>query len=66
LVVADYEKRGYTVMRDTSRGVVMRHPNGGVVTVLASGETRAGDKAGPTENAPTAWCSGEPTYLAPE
>jgi hypothetical protein len=65
LVVADYEDRGYTLMRDTALGVVMRHPNGGVVTVLASGETRAGDKAGPSENAPTAWWS-EPTYTAPE
>ena len=48
LVVADYEDRGYTVVRDTEIGVVMRHPNGGVVTVLANGETRGGDKAGPT------------------
>jgi hypothetical protein len=65
LVVADYEDRGYAVMRDTPLGVVMRHPNGGVVTVLASGETRGGDKAGPSADAPTAWWS-EPTYMAPE
>jgi hypothetical protein len=65
LVVADYEYRGYAVTRDTRLGVVMRHPHGGVVTVLANGETRAGDKAGPSENAPTAWWS-EPAYLAPE
>ena len=46
-VVADYEDRGYRFVRDTEVGVVLRHPNGGVVTVLANGETRGGDKAGP-------------------
>jgi hypothetical protein len=65
LVVADYEDRGYTVMRDTELGVVMRHPNGGMVTVLANGETRAGDRAGPSATAPSTWWS-EPTYTAPE
>jgi hypothetical protein len=65
LVVADYEARGYAVSRDTQLGVVMRHPNGGVVTVLANGETRAGDTAGPSAEAPTAWWS-EPAYMAPE
>jgi hypothetical protein len=64
-VVADYEDRGYGVMRDTRLGVVLRHPNGGVVTVLASGETRAGDRAGPSEDSATAWWS-EPSYAAPE
>jgi hypothetical protein len=34
------------------------------VTVLANGETRAGDKAGPDASAPTAWWS-EPGYTAP-
>jgi hypothetical protein len=65
LVVAEYEHRGYGVMRDTPIGVVLRHPNGGVVTVLANGETRAGDRAGPSDDAPTAWWS-EPSYMAPE
>ena len=46
-VVADYEDRGYRYVRDTAIGVVLRHPNGGIVTVLANGETRGGDKAGP-------------------
>jgi hypothetical protein len=64
-VVADYEDRGYRFVRDTEIGVVLRHPNGGVVTVLANGETRAGDKAGPSADAPTAWWS-EPAYTAPE
>jgi hypothetical protein len=64
-VVADYEDRGYRLMRDTRLGVVLRHPNGGVVTVLASGESRAGDKAGPSEDSATAWWS-EPSYAAPE
>ena len=63
-VVADYEARGYRYVRDTDIGVVLRHPNGGVVTVLANGETRGGDKAGPGGSAPTAWW-GEPTYAAP-
>jgi hypothetical protein len=65
LVVGDYEHRGYTPIRDTRIGVVMRHPNGGVVTVLANGETRAGDKAGPSESSATIWWS-EPEYAAPE
>jgi hypothetical protein len=64
-VVADYEDRGYRFVRDTALGVVLRHPNGGVVTVLANGETRGGDKAGPGENTATAWWS-EPSYMAPE
>ncbi len=64
-VVADYEDRGYQCVRDTEIGVVLRHPNGGMVTVLANGETRAGDKAGPAAGAPTAWWS-EPSYMAPE
>ncbi|MDX6560854.1 MAG: hypothetical protein QOD65_668 [Gaiellales bacterium] len=64
-VVADYEDRGYRFVRDTEFGVVVRHPNGGVVTVLANGETRAGDKAGPSADMPTAWWS-EPAYMAPE
>ena len=64
-VVADYEDRGYTFVRDTEVGVVLRHPNGGVVTVLANGETRGGDKAGPASStAAVSW--GEPTYTAPE
>ncbi len=64
-VVADYEHRGYRYVRDTEIGVVLRHPNGGVVTVLANGETRGGDKAGPAANVATAWWS-EPNYTAPE
>jgi hypothetical protein len=64
-VVADYEDRGYRYVRDTEIGVVLRHPNGGMLTVLASGETRGGDKAGPALNTPDAWFS-EPTYMAPE
>ena len=64
-VVADYEDRGYRHVRDTTIGVVLQHPNGGMVTVLANGETRAGDKAGPAADAATAWWS-EPTYMAPE
>ncbi len=64
-VVADYEDRGYRYVRDTEVGVVLRHPNGGVVTVLANGETRGGDKAGPGTSSSTAWWS-EPTYTAPE
>ena len=43
-VVADYEDRGYTFVRDTEVGVVLRHPNGGIVTVLANGETRGGGR----------------------
>ncbi len=64
-VVADYEDRGYRFVRDTEVGVVLRHPNGGVVTVLANGETRGGDKAGAAGSTTTAW-QGEPTYMAPE
>ena len=64
-VVADYEDRGYQFVRDTEVGVVLRHPNGGVVTVLANGETRGGDKAGPDLSSSTA-CWSEPTYTAPE
>jgi hypothetical protein len=56
-VVADYEQRGYRFVRDTEVGVVLRHHNGGVVTVLASGETRGGDKAGPGERTATHWWS---------
>jgi hypothetical protein len=65
MVVASYEHRGYVVMRDTLLGVALRHPNGGVITVLANGETRGGDKAGPREETPTLWWS-EPVYTAPE
>ena len=64
-VVDDYEQRGYSRVRDTEIGVVMRHPNGGVVTVLANGETRGGDRAGPGIGTATAWWS-EPAYMAPE
>ena len=64
-VVADYEDRGYRAVRDTEIGVVLRHPNGGVVTVLANGETRGGDKAGPGKSSSTAWW-GEPAYISPE
>ena len=63
-VVADYERRGYGRVRETGVGVVLRHPNGGMITVLANGETRGGDKAGPALNAPDDWW-GEPTYTAP-
>src|SRR6476619_7432951 len=61
-VVADYEDRGYLFVRDTDIGVVLRHPNGGVVTVLANGETRGGDKAGPGPGSPTAARSGRPGF----
>ena len=64
-VVASYEKRGYRPVRETKIGIVLRHPNGGMVTVLASGETRAGDKAGPDLHTPDEWW-GEPTYSSPE
>jgi hypothetical protein len=64
-VVANYEQRGYSTVRDTEVGVVLRHPNGGMVTVLANGETRGGDKAGPGAGMPTAWW-GEPGYAKPE
>jgi hypothetical protein len=64
-VVADYEQRGYRFVRDTEIGVVLRHHNGGVVTVLANGETRGGDKAGPSGDAVITWWS-EPTYTSPE
>ena len=64
-VVAHYERRGYSLVRGTKIGVVLRHSNGGMLTVLASGETRGGDKAGPGVYAPDEWW-GEPTYTAPE
>jgi predicted RNA binding protein YcfA (HicA-like mRNA interferase family) len=66
-VVADYEQRGYHRVRETGVGVVLRHPNGGMITVLANGETRGGDKAGRSENlsTPDEWW-GEPTYTAPQ
>jgi hypothetical protein len=64
-VVADYEDRGYRYVRDTEVGVVLRHPNGGMVTVLANGETRGGDKAGQRASSTVEWWS-EPTYTAPE
>jgi hypothetical protein len=64
-VLAAYEQRGYGHVRATAIGVVLRHPNGGMVTVLANGETRAGDRAGPGLNAPDEWW-GEPTYFAPQ
>jgi predicted RNA binding protein YcfA (HicA-like mRNA interferase family) len=64
-VIADYEQRGYERARETGVGVVLRHPNGGMITVLANGEIRGGDKAGPALNAPDDWW-GEPTYTAPE
>jgi hypothetical protein len=64
-VVADYEARGYRHVRDTEVGVVLRHPNGGVMTVLANGESRGGDQAGPSATTATAWWS-EPTYTSPE
>jgi hypothetical protein len=63
-VVAQYEKRGYQTVRETKIGVVLRHPNGGMVTVLVNGETRGGDKAGPGAYAPDEWW-GEPTYTSP-
>ena len=64
-VVAEYKQRGYGRVRETAIGVVLRHANGGVVTVLANGETRAGDKAGPGLHSPDEWW-GEPTYFAPQ
>jgi hypothetical protein len=63
-VVTTYERRGYVRVRETDLGVVLRHGNGGVVTVLANGDTRGGDKAGPGGDSPTTWW-GEPTYAAP-
>jgi hypothetical protein len=63
-VVADYEQRGYHRVRETRIGVVLRHPNGGMITVLANAETRGGDKAGPVGNAADAWW-GEPTFSPP-
>jgi hypothetical protein len=63
-VVAEYEERGYHRVRETDIGVVMRHPNGGMLTVLASGETRGGDKAGRDLTTPDEWW-GEPTYQVP-
>ena len=64
-VVADYEQRGYQFVRDTHIGVVLRHPNGGVVTVLANGETRGGDKAGASVETPIEWWP-EPGFSRPE
>lgn len=64
-VVASYERRGYQRVRETGVGAVLRHPNGGMVTVLANGEIRGGDKAGPRQNAPDDWWA-EPTYTPPE
>jgi hypothetical protein len=64
-VVTGYERLGYLRVRETALGVVLRHGNGGIVTVLANGETRGGDKAGPGDGVPAAWW-GEPTYAAPE
>ena len=64
-VVADYEDRGYRFVRDTEIGVVLRHPSGGMVTVLANGETRGGDKAGAGASSTLEWWS-EPTYTVPD
>jgi hypothetical protein len=65
-VLADYEQRGYHRVRETELGVVLRHPNGGMLTVLASGEIRGGDRAGQgAVRAPDEWW-GEPAYSAPE
>jgi predicted RNA binding protein YcfA (HicA-like mRNA interferase family) len=64
-VIAEHEQRGYHRVRETGVGVVLRHPNGGMLTVLASGEVRGGDKAGPAVSSPDDWW-GEPTYTAPE
>jgi hypothetical protein len=67
-VLADYEGRGYQRVRETDVGIVLRHPNGGMLTVLASGEIRGGDRAGSGASAvrvPDEWW-GEPTYTAPE
>ena len=64
-VAADYERRGYSACATPPSVVVLRHPNGGMITVLANGETRGGDKAGPALNSPDDWW-GEPTYIAPE
>jgi hypothetical protein len=54
-VVADYAKRGYTFVRETELGVVLRHASGSVMTVIASGETRGGDQAGPEAHVREAW-----------
>jgi hypothetical protein len=64
-VVADYGKRGYAPVRETRIGTVLRHPKGGMVTILSSGEIRAGDKAGPDIHTPDEWW-GEPRYSSPE
>jgi hypothetical protein len=63
-VIDAYGRRGYERVRETAVGAVLRHPNGGMITVLANGEIRGGDKAGPEVNAPDDWW-GEPTYIAP-
>ena len=63
-VVASYERRGYQRVRETGLGVVLRHPNGGMITVLVNGEIRGGDKAGARAFVPDdAW--EEPTYYPP-
>jgi predicted RNA binding protein YcfA (HicA-like mRNA interferase family) len=62
--IALYERRGYRRVRETGVGVVLRHPNGGMITVLVNGETRGGDKAGPASPAADSWW-GEPTYISP-
>jgi len=64
-VVASYARRGYQRVRETPIGTVMRHPNGGMITVLVNGEIRGGDKAGPATSPPVVeWF--EPTYTPPE
>ena len=47
-----------------SIGIVLRHPNGGMVTVLANGETRGGDKAGPGLRTPRRAGGASPPTLA--
>jgi hypothetical protein len=64
-VVAHYEGSGYSRVRETGVGVVLLHPNGGMITVLANGDIRGGDKAGPAVNTPDSWW-GEPTYMPAE
>jgi hypothetical protein len=60
-VVAAHAARGYTFVRETELGVVLRHPSGSVMTVIASGETRGGDQAGPAAHVRDAWRC-EPTH----
>jgi hypothetical protein len=67
-VLADYEHKGYHRVRETELGIVLRHPNGGMLTVLANGEIRGGDKAGSGGGSlgiPDEWW-GEPAYTEPE